>query len=220
METKCTCLKLQLYSWHHSNKNTRRSIQVLLVAFWGSGFEVWWCGQEFLSSGSQGLEEFQLQNWNDSQEIVERFLLLRRRYFKERFIAFAGLGRFGAWISSAVCWSSSWTAGIGRARPAAALPFFFCWFVMESRYRKSPLELSFQDILADVPVAERLFLATHNPIKAQRATYKTYKLFFKNKICLQLDLCLQRSSCWSYFWVRRAECLNRMSNCSNARINW
>jgi hypothetical protein len=76
------------------------------------------------------------------------------------------------------------------------------------------------DILADVPVAERLSLATHNPIKAQRATYKTSKLFFKNKICLQLDLCLQRSSCWSYFWVRRAECLNRMSNCSNARIHW
>lgn len=49
---------------------------------------------------------------------------------------------------------------------------------MESRYRKSPLELSFQDILADVPVAERLVLATHNPIKAQRATYKTYKFFF------------------------------------------
>jgi hypothetical protein len=76
------------------------------------------------------------------------------------------------------------------------------------------------DIPADVPVAERLVLATHNPIKAQRATYKTYKLFFLNKICLQLDLCLQRSSCWSYFWVRRAECLNRMSNCSNARIHW
>lgn len=122
------------------------------------------------------LEEFQLRNYGMTVKKSSRdFSCWGADTSKKDSSRSPALA--GAWMSSAACWSySCWTAATGRARLATPLPFFSCWFVMESRWldRKSPLELSLTFLLTfRLPKAQ--------PIKHKRFCLKTKFVF--NWIC-------------------------------------